>query len=59
MYGLSVVKKIHVHTITVAEMRMITRICSPIVRDKIKNEVSRDKVGVASIEDMLREARLR
>jgi hypothetical protein len=43
----------------VAEMRMIRWICGHTMLDKIRNEVIRGKIGVASIEDKLREARLR
>ncbi|KAG5598547.1 hypothetical protein H5410_029917 [Solanum commersonii] len=44
------VKNAHVQKMHVAEMRM---------SDKIRNEVIREKVGVASVVDKLREARLR
>ena len=43
----------------VAEMRMIRWICGHTRLDKIKNEVIRGKIGVASIEDKIREPRLR
>jgi len=42
----------------VAEMRMIRRIYGNTRLDKIRNEVIRDKIGVPSIEDKIREARL-
>jgi len=42
----------------VAEMRMLRWICGHTRLDKIRNEVVRDKIGVASIEDKIREARL-
>ena len=42
----------------VAEMRMLRWICSHTRPDKIRNEMIRDKIGVASIEDKIREARL-
>jgi len=45
--------------IEVAEMRMIRWICGHTRLDKIRNEVVRGKVGVASIEDKMREVRLR
>jgi len=43
----------------VAEMRMIHWICGHARLDKISNEVIRGKLGVASIEDKIREAKLR
>jgi len=43
----------------VTKMRMIRLICGHMRLDKIRNEVIRTKIGVASIEDKLREARLR
>lgn len=43
----------------VAEMRMLRWMCGHTRLDKIRNEVIRDKVGVASIGDKLRESRLR
>jgi len=42
----------------VVEMRMIRWICGHTRLDRIRNEVIRDKIGVASIEDKMREARL-
>ena len=43
----------------VAEMRMLRWMCGHTRLDKVRNEVIRHKVGVASIGDKLREARLR
>ncbi|KAG5586098.1 hypothetical protein H5410_046532 [Solanum commersonii] len=43
----------------VAEMRMLRWMCGHTRSDKIRNEVVREKVGVASMVDKLREARLR
>ena len=40
----------------VAEIRMIRWICGHMRLDKIRNEVIRDKIGMASIEDKMREA---
>ena len=40
-------------------MRMIRWICGHARLDKIRNEVIRDKIGVASIEDKIREGQLR
>ena len=42
----------------VAEMRMLRWICGHTRLDNIRNEVIRDKIRVASIEDKIREARL-
>ncbi|KAK4373490.1 hypothetical protein RND71_008874 [Anisodus tanguticus] len=43
----------------VAEVRMLRWMCGHAKRDKIRNDDIRDKVGVASVEDKMREARLR
>ena len=43
----------------VAEMRMIRWMCGYTRMDRIRNEVSRDLVKVAPIEDKMRETRLR
>ncbi|XP_070046825.1 uncharacterized protein [Nicotiana tomentosiformis] len=43
----------------VAEMRMLRWMCGHTRLDKIRNEVIHDKLGVAPIEDKMREARLR
>ena len=53
------IKRSHLQRLKVAEMRMIRWICGHARLDKIRNEVIRDKIGVASIEDKIREARLR
>jgi len=42
----------------VAEMRMLRCICDHTRLDKIRNGVIRDKIGVAFIEDKIRESRL-
>ncbi|KAG5569172.1 hypothetical protein H5410_058938 [Solanum commersonii] len=47
-------KKMHV-----AEMRMLRWMCGHTRSDRIRNEVIREKVGVASVVDKLREVRLR
>ncbi|WMV29994.1 hypothetical protein MTR67_023379 [Solanum verrucosum] len=53
------IKNSHVQKIHVAEMRMLRWMCGHTRSDKIRNEVIREKVGVASVVDKLREARLR
>ena len=53
------IKKAQVKKLLVAEMRMLRWICEHSLRDKVKNDVIRSKVGVVSIEDKLREVRLR
>jgi len=42
----------------VAEMRMLHWMCGNTRRDKVRNEDIRTKIGVASIEDEVRENRL-
>ncbi|KAG5610072.1 hypothetical protein H5410_021353 [Solanum commersonii] len=61
LYGVECwpVKNAHVKTMHVAEMRMLRWMCGHTRSDKIRNEVIREKVGVASVVDKLREARLR
>ncbi|KAK4357900.1 hypothetical protein RND71_023510 [Anisodus tanguticus] len=53
------VKTLHIQKMKVAEMRMVRWMCWHTRRDKIKNDDIRDMVGVASVEDKMREARLR
>nr|XP_009593913.1 uncharacterized protein LOC104090513 isoform X1 [Nicotiana tomentosiformis] len=53
------VKNSHVQKMTVVEMRMLRWMCGHTRLDKIRNEVIRDKVGLAPVEDKMREARLR
>ena len=42
----------------VAEMRMLRLMCGNTRRDKVRNEDIRTKIGVASIEEKMRENRL-
>ncbi|XP_070051793.1 uncharacterized protein [Nicotiana tomentosiformis] len=53
------VKKSHAQKMKVAEMRMLRWMCGHTRKDKIRNEYIRDKVGVAPVEEKLRESRLR
>ena len=52
-------KKQHVHKMGVAEMRMLRWMCGQTRLDKIRNEDIRKKIGVAPIEEKMREHRLR
>nr|XP_016437835.1 PREDICTED: uncharacterized protein LOC107763843 [Nicotiana tabacum] len=53
------VKKSHVQKMIVAKMRILRYMCGHTRKDRIRNEVIKDKVGVAPVEDKLRESRLR
>jgi hypothetical protein len=53
------IKKQQVNKISVAEMRMLRWMCGKTRRDRIRNETIREMVGVAPIEEKLRENRLR
>ncbi|XP_075080155.1 uncharacterized protein LOC142165518 [Nicotiana tabacum] len=53
------VKNSHMQKIRVAEMRMFRWMCRCTRQDRIKNEAIRDKVGVASMDNEMRESRLR
>ncbi|XP_070034531.1 uncharacterized protein [Nicotiana tomentosiformis] len=53
------VKIAHILKIKVIEIRMLRWMCRHTMLDRIRNEVIRDKVGVAPIEDKMREARLK
>ncbi|XP_019256402.1 PREDICTED: uncharacterized protein LOC109234803 [Nicotiana attenuata] len=53
------IKNSHVQKMKVAEMRMFRWMNGYTRRDKIRNEAIREKVGVASVEDKMRESRLR
>ena len=52
-------KKQHVHKMSVTEMRMLRWMCGKTRKDKVRNEHIRGLVGVAPIEDKIRENRLR
>jgi len=53
------IKKTQVQRLMVAEMRMIRWMCGYTKMDMIRNVVIRERVGVAPLEDKLRETRLR
>ncbi|XP_009601979.1 uncharacterized protein [Nicotiana tomentosiformis] len=53
------VKNAHVQQMQVVEMRMLRWMYGNTRRDKIRNGVIREKVGVAPVEDKMREARRR
>jgi len=53
------IKKSQVQRLMVAEMRMIRWMCGYTRLDRIRNVVIGERVGVAPIEDKLRETRLR
>ncbi|KAF3651997.1 Ataxin-3 -like protein [Capsicum annuum] len=53
------VKNSHVQKLKVAEMRMLRWMCGFMRADRVRNEIIREKVGVASVEDKIREVRLR
>ncbi|KAL6507772.1 hypothetical protein OROGR_023967 [Orobanche gracilis] len=52
-------KQCHVQKMNVAEMRMLRWMCGHTKKDRLRNEVIREKVRVASIEDKMMENRLR
>ncbi|XP_060200776.1 uncharacterized protein LOC132629048 [Lycium barbarum] len=53
------VKKAHDQKMKVAKMRMLRWMCGHTMRDRIRNEVIRDRVGMAHVVDKMREGRLR
>ena len=53
------IKRQHISKMSVAEMRMLRWMSGHTRMDRIRNEVIRSKVGVAPIEDKVREGRLR
>ncbi|KAG2570477.1 hypothetical protein PVAP13_7KG041118 [Panicum virgatum] len=52
-------KRRHVQQLSVAEMRMLMWFCGHTRTDRVRNEVIRDRVGVAPIEEKLTQHRLR
>ncbi|KAF3679548.1 putative pre-mRNA-processing factor 6-like [Capsicum annuum] len=61
MYGAECwpVKNSHIQKLNVTEMRMLRWMCGLTRGDRIRNETIREKVKVASVEDKMREVRLR
>jgi hypothetical protein len=52
-------KRRHVQRLSVAEMHMLRWICGHTIRDRVRNEDIRDRVGVVPIEEKLVQHRLR
>ncbi|KAF3664601.1 Protein BOLA2 [Capsicum annuum] len=53
------VKNSHIQKLKVAEMRMLRWMCGYTRKDRVTNEIIWEKVRVASVEDKMREVRLR
>ncbi|PHT84925.1 putative GTP-binding protein OBGM, mitochondrial [Capsicum annuum] len=53
------IKNSHIQKLKVAEMRMLRWMCGLTRGDRIRNEIIREKFGVASVEEKMREVRLR
>ena len=53
------IKRYHAQKMSVAERRMLHWMCDNTERDKVRNEDIRTKMSVASIEEKMRENRLR
>ncbi|XP_022007798.1 uncharacterized protein LOC110907073 [Helianthus annuus] len=53
------IKKLQARKLEVAEMGMLRWMCGHTRLDKIRNKVFRDRIGVASISDKIREGKLR
>ncbi|KAF3675318.1 putative myb-like protein X-like isoform X3 [Capsicum annuum] len=60
LYGVECwpVKNSHIQKLKVAKMRMLRWMCVLIRKDKVRNEIIREKVVVASVEDKMQEVRL-
>ncbi|KAF3624894.1 putative TIP41-like protein-like isoform X2 [Capsicum annuum] len=53
------VKNSHIQKLKMAEMRMLRWMCGLTRLDKVRNEIIWEKVGVVSVEEKMREVRLR
>ncbi|KAF3684184.1 hypothetical protein FXO37_01474 [Capsicum annuum] len=53
------VKNSHFQKLKVAKMRMLRWMCGHTRKDRVRNAIIREKVGVNSVEDKMREVRLR
>ncbi|PHT51814.1 hypothetical protein CQW23_06276 [Capsicum baccatum] len=51
------VKNFYIQKVKVAKMRMLQWICGHTKKDRVRNEIIREKVGVASVEDKLKETK--
>jgi hypothetical protein len=60
MYFLWAIQQIknHIQKMKVAEMHMLQWMCGHTMKDRVRNEIIREKVTVASIEAKMRENRL-
>jgi hypothetical protein len=52
-------KRRHVQQLSVAEMRMLRWICGNTIRDRVRNDDIRERLGVAPVEEKLVQHRLR
>jgi len=61
LYGTEcwVIKRHHAQKMSVTEMCMLCWICGNTQREEVRNEDIRTKIGVASIEEKMRENHLR
>ena len=57
LYGIEcwAIKRYHAQKMSVAEMRTLHRMCGNTRRDKVRNENIRTRIGIASIEEKMRE----
>ncbi|KAF3679746.1 Ubiquitin-conjugating enzyme E2 N [Capsicum annuum] len=53
------VKNSYIQKLKVEEMRMLQWMCGHTRKDKVRNEIIQEKVGVASMEDKMRKVRFR
>jgi len=53
------IKRYHAQRMSVAEMHMLRWMCGNTRRDKVRNKDIRTKIGVTSVEEKIKENRLR